>query len=107
MFIAGIMQCLEIHPGPEGLPDLDNPICNLCREIIWPIKALDLARNDLSAALKKVDPDHSSIELQMEEAEILLTNLKTQDDVVRQLVKKVCIFKGLQPLLYLHFGVHF
>jgi hypothetical protein len=30
----------------------------------------------------------------MEEEEIRITNLKTQDDVVKQLVKKVCIFLG-------------
>jgi hypothetical protein len=37
----------------------------------------------------------------MEEEEIRITNLKTQDDVVKQLVKKECVFSsGLQPLLY-------
>jgi cysteine sulfinate desulfinase/cysteine desulfurase-like protein len=30
----------------------------------------------------------------MEEEEIRITNLKTQDDVVKQLVKKECIFLG-------------
>jgi hypothetical protein len=30
----------------------------------------------------------------MEEEEIRLTNRKTQDDVVKQLVKKECIFLG-------------
>jgi hypothetical protein len=29
MFIASIMQCLELKPGPEGLPDLDKPVLGL------------------------------------------------------------------------------
>jgi len=29
MFIASIMQALQIDPGPEGLPDIENPLLGL------------------------------------------------------------------------------
>jgi len=29
MFVASIMQSLQIEPGEEGLPDIENPILGL------------------------------------------------------------------------------
>jgi len=29
MFISTIMQSLQLDPGPDGLPDLDNPMNGL------------------------------------------------------------------------------
>jgi len=29
MFIATTMQSVQLEPGPEGLPDLDNPLTGL------------------------------------------------------------------------------
>jgi hypothetical protein len=47
-------------------------------------------------------------ELQMEEEEIRLTSRKTQDDVVKQLVKKRVYFQWVcSPFYTIHFGVRF
>jgi hypothetical protein len=54
--------------------------CNLCREIMWPVlQALDLG------AIRRSQPSKKLEDLAL----YPVTNLKTQDDVVRQLVKIV------------------